>query len=378
MSVTVIVPTFNEAPNVEPLVERIRKATSGEDARIVFVDDSRDDTPAVIAAVAERSEIPIELIHRETPSGGLSGAVIEGLRAAHSEFAVIMDGDLQHPPEVIPALLHKLRTTKADVVVASRHAPGGTSTGLSNVLRHLVSATSGALTKAMFPIRLRNVSDPMTGYFALRVSSLDLSDLKPRGFKILLEILARQPLAVTEVPFEFGKRMAGESKASLLQGVRFIAQLAALRFGRLARFAAVGAVGTVLNLLILAGLVAVGVNYVLAAIVAAAVTILSNFFLQEQFAFRDLRHEGRSFRVRFLESVGFNALEAAVRTPFLYLIVEFTAIPPVLSQAITLGVAFLIRFLFQSRVVYRPRRIEPAPVKPSSKKGGGRTEEKTP
>ena len=359
MSVTIIVPTFNEAPNVEPLVARIAAATRGEDARIIFVDDSQDDTPGVISSVASRAELPVRLIHRDAAVGGLSGAVVEGLRETRSDFAVVMDGDLQHPPEVIPALLDKLRTTSADVVVASRHAPGGTSAGLSNVARHLVSATSGALTKAMFPVKLRNVSDPMTGYFAVRMSSLELEDLKPRGFKILLEILARQSLQVTEVPFEFGKRVAGESKASLGQGVRFVVQLGALRFGRLLRFTAVGALGTVLNLLIVAGLLALDVNYIVAAIVAAAVTILGNFFLQERFVFRDLRNEGRPFRVRFIEAVGFNALEAAVRTPFLYLIVEYTAIPPLVSQAITLAVAFLIRFLFQARVVYRPRRIEP-------------------
>jgi dolichol-phosphate mannosyltransferase len=360
MSVTIIVPTFNEAPNVEPLVARIASATRGEDVRIIFVDDSRDETPEVIADVASRAELPVQLIHRESAVGGLSGAVVEGLRETRSDFAVVMDGDLQHPPEVIPALLDKLRTTSADVVVASRHAPGGTSAGLANVARHLVSTISGALTKAMFPVKLRNVSDPMTGFFALRMSSLELEDLKPRGFKILLEILARQSLQVTEVPFEFGKRVAGESKASLGQGVRFVVQLGALRFGRLLRFTAVGAVGTVVNLLIVAGLLAVDVNYIVAAIIAAAVTILGNFFLQERFAFRDLRHEGKPFRVRFVESVGFNALETAVRTPFLYLIVEYTVIPPLVSQAITLAVAFLIRFLFQARVVYRPRRIEPA------------------
>jgi dolichol-phosphate mannosyltransferase len=362
MSVTIIVPTFNEAPNVEPLVARITAATRGEDVRIIFVDDSRDDTPEVIARVAGHSEVPVQLMHRAVAVGGLSGAVVEGLQQTRSDFAVIMDGDLQHPPEVIPALLDKLRTTNADLVVASRHAPGGNSGGLSNVLRHLVSSVSGALTKAMFPIKLRNVSDPMTGYFAVRISSLKLEELKPRGFKILLEILARQSLQVTEVPFEFGKRIAGESKASLRQGVRFVVQLGALRFGRLLRFTAVGAFGTVLNLLIVAGLLAVDVNYIAAAVVAAVVTILGNFFLQEHFAFRDLRHEGKPFRVRFFESVGFNAAETVVRIPFLYLIVEFTVIPPLLSQAITLAVAFLIRFLFQARVVYRPRRIEPARV----------------
>ena len=70
----------------------------------------------------------------------------------------------------------------------------------------------------MFPVRLRNGSDPMTGFFALRTASIDLVGLQPRGFKILLEILAREPLAVTEVPFDFGERAAGESKATCVKG----------------------------------------------------------------------------------------------------------------------------------------------------------------
>ena len=378
MSVTVIIPTFNESPNVEPLVTRIAAALPGEAADILFVDDSTDDTPDVVAEVAKHSAVPVRLIHRTEPIGGLSGAVIEGLRAVTAEFVVVMDGDLQHPPEVIPTLLAKIRQTDADVIVASRYIPGGTNSGLSNLLRHLVSRTSGALTRAMFPVRLRNVSDPMTGFFALRTASIDIVGLRPRGFKILLEILARQPLVVTEVPFDFGKRVAGESKATLRQGLRFIGQLGALRFGRLSRFAVIGVIGTVLNLLIMAGLLATGTDYIPAALVAAAVTILSNFFLQEHFAFQDLRNEGKPFWVRFVQAVGFNTVEAAVRTVFLWLIVEYTPIPPLVSQAVTLAIAFLIRFLFQARVVYRPRRIEPTAARNGPRRTQAQTGEQTP
>ncbi len=378
MSVTVIVPTFNESPNVEPLVTRIATALASEPAEVLFVDDSTDDTPDVVAGLATHSVIPLRLIHRLEPVGGLSGAVIEGLGAATSEFVVVMDGDLQHPPEVIPTLLAKIRQTDADLVVASRYVDGGTNSGLSNLLRHLISRTSGALTKAMFPIRLRNVSDPMTGFFAVRRASVDVAGLQPRGFKILLEILARQPLLVTEVPFDFGKRVAGESKATVRQGLRFIRQLGALRFGRLSRFAVIGAFGTVLNLLIMAWLLAMGTDYIPAAIVAAAITILRNFFLQGHFAFQDLRNEGKPFWVRFVQAVGFNTVEAAVRTVFLWVIVEYTPIPPLVSQAVTLAIAFLLRFLFQARVVYRPRRSEPTAARPRPRRTQAQAGEQTP
>jgi dolichol-phosphate mannosyltransferase len=359
MSATIIVPTFNEAPNVAELVRRLNGAVAPGDAEILFVDDSTDDTPEAITAAAAWSPVPVRMIHRETPVGGLSGAVVEGMQSSTGDWCVVMDGDLQHPPEMVPVLLSSGDGTGADVVVASRHVGGGSSEGLSGLGRHLVSNGSIAVTRAMFPNRLRNCTDPMTGFFAIRRTSVDVGKLKPQGFKILLEILARQKLRVVEEPFIFAERHAGESKADFRQGIRFLRQLAALRFGRMSRFAVIGAVGAVANLAIMAGLIALGTEYLIAAVVAAAITIIGNFFLQEAFVFRDLRHEGRAFWHRFAASTGFNSLEALLRLPLLWLIVEFTPIPSVIAQAVTILVAFVLRFVFMSRVVYRPRRTTP-------------------
>ena len=353
LTVSIVIPTYNEAPNVRPLVERLDTVLQGRSAEIIFVDDSSDDTPEVIAAAAARSLIPIILVHREAPEGGLSGAVLDGLRAASGEWCVVMDGDLQHPPEVIPALLQAGSEQGADVVVASRHINGGSSAGLSGVVRHLVSKSATILTRAMFPVRLRNCSDPMTGFFAVKKSAIDLDDLRPRGFKILLEILARNRVEVIEEPFVFGTRNAGESKAGLSQGVRFLIQLALLRFGRLSGFAIIGAAGAVGNLAIMAGLQSLGVWYLLAAIAAAATTITTNFLLQERFVFHDLR-AGRSAMRRFLQSLAFNGTETALRTALLWMIVEWTVVPSVPAQAVLLAVGFVLRFVYHSRVVYRP------------------------
>lgn len=359
MSVTVIVPTYNEAPNVEELVRRMDDALGTLPAEILFVDDSTDDTPDVIEHAARTSRMPIRLLHRSDPVGGLSGAVVAGISESRSDWCVVMDGDLQHPPEMIPVLIETGSQTAADVVVASRHILGGSDDGLSGWVRKAVSLSATALTRAMFPSRLRNCTDPMTGFFALRRSSVDVATLQPRGFKILLEILTRNRLRVIEEPFVFGERHAGESKADLRQGMRFIAQLAALRFGRMSRFAVIGAVGAVANLLIMSGLVGLGVNYLIAAIVAAVATIVGNFFLQEQFVFRDLRHEGRAFWSRFAQSFAFNGADAALRLPLLWLIVQFTTIPAVVAQGVTLVVAFVLRYVFHARVVYRPLRTTP-------------------
>lgn len=368
MDVTIIIPTFNEAPNVRSLVDRISAAMQGRDAEILFVDDSVDATPDVIRAVAASSTLPVRLIHRAVPVGGLSGAVLEGIAASTGDWCVVMDGDLQHPPELIPVLLASGVEQSADVVVASRHLDGGSSTGLDNRVRHLVSSGSTVLTRAMFPIKLRNVTDPMTGFFALRRDSVDLADLRPRGFKILLEILARTSLVIVEEPFVFGKREAGASKADFRQGLRFITQLGALRFGRLSGFALVGAIGAVANVAIMGALQAFGVWYLAAAITAAIITIIGNFVLLERFVFHDLRDGGRSVWIRFAQSLAFNGTETAIRTTALYLIVEALPVPSLLVQALLIAVGFVVRFVYHSRVVYRPARTTaPAPsVSPSS------------
>jgi dolichol-phosphate mannosyltransferase len=355
-SVSVIVPTFNEALNILELTERLTSSLSGLSAEVIFVDDSTDETPDVIQKVAATSPLRIILLHRERPDGGLSGAVVAGLKAATNDWCVVMDGDLQHPPELIPALLESASAQDADVAVASRYVKGGSSNGLNGGIRHLVSTASTILTRAMFPRRLRDCTDPMTGFFAIDTTSIDLADLRPRGFKILLEILARNPLRVTEEPFVFGERHAGESKASLREGMRFLVQLAALRFGRLSSFAVIGALGAVANIAIMAVLQATGVWYLAAAAIAALITIIGNFLLQERFVFGDLRDQGRGTWTRFAQSMTFNLSETAIRTALLWVIVETTVIPSLLVQALLIAVGFTLRFIFHSRIVYKMSR----------------------
>ncbi|NYE18703.1 glycosyltransferase [Microbacterium immunditiarum] len=361
VQLSVIVPTYNEAPNVEELVRRVTKAIEGIDAEIVFVDDSTDDTPDVVRRVAASAAIPIRLIHREARTGGLGGAVLAGFAAAGSDACLVIDGDLQHPPETIPALYERFARGDVDVVIASRYAGGGTSHGLADRTRVLVSKTSTALTRSMFPIKLRDVSDPMTGFFLIDRRSVDQAILRPRGFKILLEILARRSMRVAEVPFDFAGRHAGESKASIRQGLHFLSQLTALRFGKMSLFAVIGGVGAIANVAIVWGLTQVGVGYIIAAIIAAEATIIGNFLLQERFVFHDMRESASAWWLRFAKSFSFNNAEALVRIPVIALMVESGHFSAVVATAITLVVAFIVRFVFHSLVVYAPRKPGAAP-----------------
>jgi dolichol-phosphate mannosyltransferase len=365
--VTVIVPTFNERDNVAELVARTAAALTEWDAEILFVDDSTDDTAAEVARVAADALIPVRVIHRTENTGGLGGAVVVGLEAAASDLCIVMDGDLQHPPELLPALLERHAVGDADVVAASRYVGGGDTSGLGTAVRFGVSRVATWLTRAMFPIRLARSTDPMTGFFLVDRRRLDLAALKPQGFKILLEILARNDLRIAEVPMEFAERRHGTSKASLRQGTTFIAHLARLRFGKMSLFALIGVIGAAANLAIMWGLTAAGVPYVWAAIIGAEVTIIGNFLLQERFVFADMRTDARALGIRFASSFAFNNVEAALRIPVMALMVESWHISSVLATALSLIVAFFARFLFHSLVVYAPqrrRRGEPAGVEP--------------
>ncbi len=361
VQLSIIVPTFNEAPNVAELVRRVSAAVEGIDAEIVFVDDSTDATPAVVRDIATSSSLPVRLIHREVATGGLAGAVLDGLADAAADVCVIMDADLQHPPEKIPEMLERYARGDADVVVASRYAGGATAHGLADRTRVMVSKVSTAVTKAMFPVRLRDVTDPMTGFFLVDRRAVGLENLKPRGFKILLGILARKNVRVAEVPFDFAGRRAGVSKASLRQGMHFLAQLTALRFGKMSMFAVVGGLGAIVNVAIVWALTAMHVDYIVAAIIAAEVTIIGNFLLLDRFVFRDMTGEASGAWTRFAKSFAFNNAEALIRIPVLALMVETWHISAVVATAITLGVAFIVRFVFHSLVVYAPRKPGAAP-----------------
>ena len=233
IGISVIIPTRNESGNVGGMVRRIDEALRGETVEIIFADDSDDDTPANVERVTrERNgRGPIVLVHRPPTrrEGGLGGAVVAALRRASGEFVCVIDGDLQHPPATIAALLDRAREAdRPDLVVATRYAAGGVSE--LNAKRALISKATTQLARRSFPSALRSISDPMSGFFLFVRASVDPDVLRPNGFKILLDIAARHPrLRVKEVGYRFGERSWGDSKASVQEGLKYAGQLRQLR-----------------------------------------------------------------------------------------------------------------------------------------------------
>jgi dolichol-phosphate mannosyltransferase len=230
-AVSLIVPTRNEAANISELLVRLGRLPAGVLGEVIFVDDSEDDTPATVAYLAGGVDFAVDLVHREPGlrDGGLSGAVVEGFRRARGQWLAVMDADLQHPPEVLADLLATGESAGADLVCATRNTGHGGRAGLG-AARDVVSKSFAAFARRAFPRRLRGVSDPMSGFFLVRGAAFDPEALNPTGFKILLEILVRTPgLRRAEVAYEFAPRYAGDSKASLKEGMVYLRHLARLR-----------------------------------------------------------------------------------------------------------------------------------------------------
>jgi len=361
-NLTVIVPTRDEAANILELVRRLERAVTGN-AEIVFVDDSGDETPKIIRKTRRWATIPIRLIRRrpEEQHDGLAGAVVEGLRVARAPYVTVMDADLQHPPELLPELLRRCVDEDLDVVVASRRCVGG-GTDAFGPLRSLLSGISTFAARALFPWRLRNVSDPMSGFFLLRRDVVNVERLRPKGFKILLELLLRNPgLRVGEVPFQFGTRHAGESKASMRQGLCYLGQLAALRLGgerssRFARFGTVGASGLAVNMLALAALAGTaGVHYLAAAVIATQASTTWNFLLTERWVFSDRTGRSGVLRRAALFFVMNNAA-LLLRGPMLFLLVSVAGINYLAANLVSLLALTLTRFALADGWIWaRPR-----------------------
>ncbi|MFF4227548.1 glycosyltransferase [Streptomyces sp. NPDC001820] len=359
-AVTVIIPTFNESENVRELLHRLTESVPSRlPCEVVFVDDSTDDTPDVIRGAAQDCPFPVAVLHRDVPTGGLGGAVVEGLKGAGSDWIVVMDADLQHPPALVPELVAAGERAGADLVVASRYIRGGSRAGLAGGYRIAVSRGATWLTKSLFPRRLRGISDPMSGFFAIRRSAVTAEALKPLGYKILLELAVRcRPETVAEVPFVFQDRFAGESKSTAKEGMRFLGHLVALRTAssaaRMVAFGLIGLTGFVPNLLGLHVLTTAGMHYLPAEIVANQFGVIWNFLLIEVLLFRD-----RRMHRHWADRVGRFALLAnadlLLRIPLIALFVGLLELAVLPATTLALLTTFVLRFAATEALVYLPR-----------------------
>lgn len=218
---SVVVPTYNESKNINVLYERVNSALTGISYELIFVDDSRDDTPKVIGQLCEKHD-NVVMKHRENEKG-LATAVLCGFSMAKGEYIAVMDADLQHPPEILRAM-YAVVSAGYDFCIPSRFIPGGGDGGL-NMWRKFVSWTARYMGKILLS-SLRKVSDPTSGLFMFKRETIREADLQPIGWKIMVEVLAMSDFStICEIPYVFCERNAGESKLDSKVTVEYIKQL---------------------------------------------------------------------------------------------------------------------------------------------------------
>ena len=354
-SISIIIPTYNEKDNVLPLIEKLHSVLSGYNYEVVFVDDnSRDGTIELVKSLS--SKYPVKIIVRKDVKG-LATAVVEGFKHAAGQLFVVMDADLQHPPELIPNLLQTL-DNGADIAIASRYVTGG---GMQNwsATRKIISKGAIILSHILLPAS-RAVKDITSGFFAVKREVVEGAQLKPTGWKILLEILYMGKYQkVVEVPFIFALRTKGTSKLNSRQQIEYLKHIWSLmrRKGehwRFAKFIAVGLSGVVVNegVLALVTLFTHWSKYV-AEIPGIEVSIITNFILNDYFTFADRRTgQNKSYFNRLLRFNLVSVIGALINIGIYSLITSVFGLnnlaERLLANFIGIVIAFLWNYLVNS------------------------------
>ncbi|MCZ8516495.1 glycosyltransferase family 2 protein [Paenibacillus filicis] len=291
MELSIIIPTFNERENVRKITNRIMDVLRpiGCSYEIFFVDDSRDDTPTVLEELSKNHH-EVKYLHRQN-GRGLGTAVVEGFKRTQGNFIIVMDADLQHPPELLPLIYRRL-LQGIEVLIPSRFVEGGSDGGL-NWFRKLVSWTARTIGRISIK-RMRDISDCTGGYFGLHRSVIEGVTLDPVGWKILMEVLVKGKYqTVHEIPYSFEARDAGTSKMSTIEQWNYLKHIFKLVWSspddrRFYLFCMVGALGVLVNLMVLKLLLIIFLIHSLAASIGAScVAMLHNFLWNDNFTWKE-------------------------------------------------------------------------------------------
>lgn len=298
-TLSVVIPCYQEQPNIARLVAALDRALSGLAWEVIFVDDDSPDGTAETARRLGRQDVRVRCIRR-IGRRGLSSAVIEGALASSAPYVAVMDGDLQHDETKLPDMLAALEAG-AELAVGSRHVAGGDTAGLASPARQRLSAAGIRLAQAMTGSKL---SDPMSGFFMIRQELFErlARRLTGQGFKILLDLAlaAEAPLRVAEIPYRFRARSAGDSKLDALVLLQFAGLLLdkALRGAvplRFIAFALVGGIGVLVNLGVTEAARAAGLQFAAAQGIGTVVAMIGNFQLNNALTYRTSRLRGAGF-----------------------------------------------------------------------------------
>ncbi|HEX4351633.1 MAG TPA: glycosyltransferase, partial [Polyangiales bacterium] len=362
LAVSIVLPTFNEAESLPVMIPRIAQTLSaaGIDGEIIIVDDN---SPDGTAAVAEQlaALYPVRVQKRVTERG-LATAVLAGFAMSRAEVCVVMDADGSHPVDALPKMVQLILQDKADVVVGSRHVPGGGSRDWP-----LFSQFKSKLASTL-ALGVTTMTDPTTGFLAARRTLLEKLELDPVGWKIVLEIVVKAaPVRVAEVPIIFIDRELGVSKQSLGVFGEYLAHLAKLyayrypSLAELVKFCAVGIVGLCLDL---ATVIALkenwGLDTRLCAVAGFIVAVTSNFVLNRKYTFAHARELPLLFS--FATYVGANLAGLAIRMLTIQALIALANMDAgrsyVFTNFIGIILATLVNFVGAKYFAFDPKRVE--------------------
>ena len=356
--ISVILPTYNEAQNIKRIVPSIVKVLRDEamDGEVIVVDDNSPDGTAGIASNLADS-YPVKVQVRKS-GRGLSKAVIEGFGMARGDICVVMDADLSHPVEKIPDMVRPILEGKCDATVGSRYVDGG---GAQNwpLVRKIVSKGAGLLAKGVTVL-----SDPTSGFMAVRRSILQGVELDPLGWKIVLEVVVKTKSKVKEIPIVFADRIEGESKLgprAQVDYLRHLGRLYAYRYPLLLeffKFCLVGLTGLVVDTAVLVSLVDyASLDPRFAAVFAFAAAVSWNYLFNRLWTFRDGRSAPISSSYVFFVSICLGGL--GIRIGVMHLLIAYAGmgVKPlyILASLIGIAAATVFNFLGSKYVAFRTK-----------------------
>lgn len=363
---TVIIPTYKEEANIRNIVTEVDAVfrQNNLNGEILVVDDNSPDQTISIVNEIKTEKSNVNIIVRLVDHG-LSQSVADGFIHASSDVLVVIDADLSHPPALIPSMYHEIMGGN-DVVIGSRYMDGG---GIKKwpLKRRVISLGATFLGRLLFP----DVSDPVSGFFAIRKSVVANATLKPRGYKILLEVLGKGTWENDkEIPFEFVDREIGSSKLKLKTIVEYAQQVvditlysfrhhhsAAWReWKRVFKFGLVGLSGIVVNLGILQLLLMAGISGYVALFFAIAVAILNNFIWNDLWTFRTSpQRQVTSIWQRLWLFYTVSAGGAIINYAIAVLLIHFIGMNIILSDIIGILIGFSWNFLINRRFTWGRR-----------------------
>lgn len=388
LSLSIILPTYNESQNILKLLDLVRSYLPPDiRSEIIVVDDnSPDGTGRLVETYIQQrhNELAenciLKVVHRQEKKG-LIPALLSGIREASGSNILIMDSDFSHPPELIPRFLNEMKIFPNSIIIGSRYTTGGLIKGWP-LKRRIISRA--AVKLAVYVLRLKDVRDPISGFFAFPKHLLDRFSIRSNGYKMLLEILIKcksSDFVVREIPYTFVDREKGKSKTDFGVILDYIQEIWYLyRYGRkrerqirrfkggtrssilflskAARFFTVGASGLVINYLVSLALSNGAISnlwYIHATTIGIAVSITTNFLLNKVWTFEDRDFSLAHTLKQYGSFVGISLLGAGVQLGLVYWLMESTDLGYPISLVSAVALASLSNFLLNKKLTFKEK-----------------------